>query len=323
MKRKIAAAASMFIILFFAGGAAAEGRLLYMRWVGDYLYAFTSDSGGKNEKRLFKCIDADISGDSKKIAYTVTSDSEGGSREIAVYDVLSGKSRILKNIPPVHNMAPKWSHDCAFLLFAHFREDNGDLCFGIYDIEKDRVKVMFKEALSPLGKNVKTEGLFAPFWSLDGQYVYANDFKYLYKFSVSAGKQEEVIPLADICPKGFEMDASAKFSFLEDGSLLFSVQIADEDCRICKSLVSSSHKRGAFIYFPNEKRTVRIFTDDYCVENIIDGAHGDFYIAAHKKDGKFPKSTLNTGDLYKISDSGKRAELIIIKANNPSFAKQK
>ncbi len=48
---------------------------------------------------------------------------------------------------------------------------------------------MFKEEVSPLGKNAKAEGLFSTFWSLDGNYVYTNDFKYLYKFLLTAGNR--------------------------------------------------------------------------------------------------------------------------------------
>lgn len=322
MKRILMTAALiLFLTVLPTGGYAAENVLVYSRWVGHENYVFMSDSAGKNEKKLFIGYDAEISPDGKKIAFTKQSQSSIGDRYIAIYDIASKKTNILKDIPLKNNYGPRWSKNGKAILFNHYTKSKVWRP-GIYDIEKKSVKIIAMKVASPVGKKEMDIDIFSPFWSPDGEHIYGNDLYYLYKFSVSSGKQEEVITLSSIMPKGALVDSAIKFSISDSAeALLFAVGMEDERCARCDaSATVDPYKGAAFAYLLNEKRTVRISPVEYCTGYAAYGANGDIYISAHKIAEK-AQETNNYYDLYKITDSGKKVVPTVKKAYEASLSK--
>lgn len=71
-------------------------------------------------KKLTKGFDPRISPDGTKVAYTQSDDE--GNRRIAIFDLASGKSGLVKDIPGKNEFMGEWSADGKQLLFHHFVE---------------------------------------------------------------------------------------------------------------------------------------------------------------------------------------------------------
>ena len=91
--------------------------------------------------KLFEGADPCISPDGKSIAYTQSDDE--GNRRIAIYDIDSGKSRLVEGIAGKNEFGAIWSPDGKKLLFSHFDESDWSLASvnasgGGFQIEIDK-----------------------------------------------------------------------------------------------------------------------------------------------------------------------------------------
>ena len=88
--------------------------------------AVTSLTDAKPKARkLVEGSDAAISPDGKKIAYTKS--DEEGNRRIAIYDLATGKSNLVKGIPGQNEFGAVWSSDGKKIFFNHFDESDWSL----------------------------------------------------------------------------------------------------------------------------------------------------------------------------------------------------
>lgn len=76
-------------------------------------------------RKLVEGADAAISPDGKRIAYTKSDDA--GNRRIAIYDLATGKSNLVKGIAGQNEFGAVWSSDGKKLLFSHFDESDWSL----------------------------------------------------------------------------------------------------------------------------------------------------------------------------------------------------
>lgn len=76
-------------------------------------------------RKLVEGADAAISPDGKKIAYAKSDDE--GNRRIAIYDLATGKSSLVKGITGQNEFGAVWSSDGKKLLFSHFAESDWSL----------------------------------------------------------------------------------------------------------------------------------------------------------------------------------------------------
>ena len=319
MKHKLLLLLTVFISIFAARQALAEeGVVVYERWIGTDNYVMMSDRDGRNERKLFIGYDAEISQDGSKIAYTWVSDDAPNERYIAVYDIASKKNNILKHIPGANNYGPRWSPDGKKILFNQYNKEQKWLP-GIYDTDKKNT-ITIGVKLTPPDKNKQTySDVYSPFWSHDGQYIYGNDLRYIYKFSAAEGKQVDVLPLSAIFPKHAMIDSSIRFSSSADGnSWLFSVEQSNEKCGRCET--SAALKGITYEYKLKEKKTVRISVADFCTGYAAYGARGDIYLSAHKTTEK-PRRSANYYDLYVISAADKKITSVAKKAYEASASK--
>lgn len=76
-------------------------------------------------RKLVEGSDAAISPDGKKIAYTKS--DEEGNRRIAIYDLATGKSNLVKGIPGQNEFGAVWSSDGKKIFFNHFDDSDWSL----------------------------------------------------------------------------------------------------------------------------------------------------------------------------------------------------
>ena len=76
-------------------------------------------------RKLVEEADPSLSPDGTKIAYTKSDDA--GNRRIAIYDLSTGKSSLVKGIKGQNEFGAIWSHDGKTLLFNHFIETDWSL----------------------------------------------------------------------------------------------------------------------------------------------------------------------------------------------------
>ena len=322
MKYKILLLFTAFISLVAVRQALADGgTVVYERWIGTDNYVMMSDRDGRNERKLFIGYDAEISPDGSKIAYTWVSDDAPNERYIAVYDIAAKKNNILKHIPGTNNYAPRWSPNGKKILFNQYYQEKKWLP-GIYDTEKKSTKTVAAKLTPPDKKKQLYSDVYSPFWSHNGEYIYGNDLKYIYKFSAADGKQVDAIPMSAIFSKHAMIDSSIRFSSSADGnSWLFSVEQSNEKCGRCEASVALEPLKGiTYEYKLKEKKTVRISPADFCTGYAAYGTKGDIYISAHKTSEK-PRQSANYYDLYLISAADKKITPIAQKAYEASVSK--
>lgn len=318
MKKKLFLALAILFFMVSALPAHAESRgIVFQRFMNNVNWVLMSDLDGKNEVKLFNGCDQDVSPDGSKIAFTYTPPEKGKSasaefkRYIAIYDVNTKKTSVIKKIPSTNSYAPRWSPDGKRLLFNIFLDVNGTKHwrFGVYNVEGDKVDIIVKDATSP-SKKVFDAGLYSPFWVDNGAAVCCNDFNYFYKFSAETGRQIEAIPSGTVMPKNTALDSAVEFSALKNGHWIFCAELSDERCKQCEP----TEMKGALLeYLPDSKKIVRISPSDYCVQSAAYTNDGRVVFAAHKIGSK-PSSIDNPNDIYIMDTADKKPRLLIKKA---------
>ncbi|MBK8039104.1 MAG: PD40 domain-containing protein [Verrucomicrobiaceae bacterium] len=109
---------------FVALITAASGQTVAFQSETHIAVANLADAKPKARK-LVEGADPSISPDGTKIAYT-KSDAEG-NRRIAIYDLATGKSNLVKGIEGQNEFGAIWSSDGKKLLFNHFAESDWSL----------------------------------------------------------------------------------------------------------------------------------------------------------------------------------------------------
>lgn len=104
--------------------SAASGQTVALQSETHIAVASLADAAPKVRK-LVEGADPAISPDGKKIAYTKSDDE--GNRRIAIYDLATGKSTLVKGIEGKNEFGAIWSSDGKKLLFNHFDESDWSL----------------------------------------------------------------------------------------------------------------------------------------------------------------------------------------------------
>ena len=316
MKRRLFNALAALVFLVSALPAhAGSGGIVYQRVINSKTWVFMSDLDGKNEVKLFNGFDHDVSPDGSKIAFTYTPPEKGKNadfkRYIAIYDISTKKTSVIKKIPGVNSYGPKWSSDGKRLLFNIFLDVNGTKHwrFGVYNVEGDKVDIIIKDAALP-SKKVFDAGLYSPFWVDDDTAICCNDFNYFYKFSAETGRQLEAIPSGKVMPKNTALDSAVEFRSLKNGRWFFCAELSDERCKQCEP----TEMKGAVMeYLPDSGKIVRISPSDYCVQSAAYTHDGKIVFSAHKIGAK-PASIDNPNDIYIMDMADKKPRLLIKKA---------
>jgi len=115
---------SSLLALFFSLASIAPAQTVVFQAETQIATADLSEAKPKVRK-LREGYDASISPDGTKVAYTQS--DEDGNRRIAIYDLATGKSSLVKGIEGKNEFGAIWSSDGKKLLFSHFDESDWSL----------------------------------------------------------------------------------------------------------------------------------------------------------------------------------------------------
>lgn len=170
---------------------------------------------GAKPGKLVKGVYPAFAPDGKSIAYNT--EEENGDRHIAIYDVISGKSSIVPNIPGDNSFGPSWSPDGKRLAFQIFNTDHWDV--GIIGADGSGFTRL------PIGKEV-----WSPSWAPDSQSLYVHDMEAVYQVSL-AGKTLKTWPLS-LFGSEAGMSSGSSLAVSPDGRYLLLEIDGDEAVKI-------------------------------------------------------------------------------------------
>lgn len=170
---------------------------------------------GGNPKKLVQGVYPAFSPDGKAIAYNTQ--DEDGARHIAIYDLASGKSAPVPNIPGDNSFGPSWSPDGKKLAFHIFNNDRWDI--GIIGADGSGFFRL------PAKKEV-----WSPSWAPDGRSLYAHDMEAIYQISLE-GQTLKTWPVSLFGP-GASMSSGSSLAISPDGKSLLVEIDGDEDVKI-------------------------------------------------------------------------------------------
>ena len=311
MKRLSIALVLLLTALLAVSPALADGRkIAFIRWSGHSTHIWTADEDGKNAAKLISGFDPEISPDGTRVAYTY-SDKSGG-RFIAICDIKTKKTTVLRSIPGSNSYGPRWSPDSKLLLFNHFLND-ADWTVGTWDTAAKKYKI-FK-----LPKDAKG-GVYSPFWSHDGSQIFANDFRHVFTFDAASGKNTAEMSIIDIIDRASILISSAtQFACSPDGaSWLIREENGNESCALCSAFDGPGLKRTLFLFDVNEKKTTRISSKEYCVASAA-WRGGDIFFTGHKESEKPQKGGAPDG-IYRFSPDTGKVTLLLMDGNQVSVS---
>lgn len=111
-------------LVLFLSASALSAQMFTFQLEEDVAVANLAEAKPK-PRVLGKGYDPAMSPDGTKVAYTQT--DEQGDRRIAIFDVTTGKSNLVKGIPGKNEFMPVWSADGTKILFNHFKESDWSL----------------------------------------------------------------------------------------------------------------------------------------------------------------------------------------------------
>ena len=306
MKKIVAA---LLLLVLAAGTACAgENRVAFSRQVGDKIFLFWANADGTNVTKAAEANEGELSPDGTQIAFTF---HEAGGQYIAVYDIASKETRVIRNVLTNQNSCAGWSPDGSKLLFTEYQSKLWRP--GYYDFDVNKPAVIMTAKIN----------MAAPFWSGDGESLYALDdqFQKIYRYSAATGKRLEEIPASRLAQKATGAsicDDTVRFHSSADGkALLFTMPMSKEKCPVCAKFGDGNDmKRAVFLYYLGSGRTVRVTPPDYCVNSAAWAAGGKIVFSAHMA----VAGNSGTSNLYRMALGGK-PELVVKDAMHVSLSR--
>lgn len=179
-----------------------------------------ADLDGSSAKKIADGQSPDLSPDGTKLAYnTVQAVGQPAHRQLAVVDLASGKTTVLKQVPSDNCMGARWSPDGRQLLFEYYVNNERRLGTvnadgtGFHDIQESE----------PKHKDYWGEA-----WAADGKSFFAEDMENLYLLDLNA-KVLKKWPIATLVPKG-GMSGDSRLDAAPDGkTLLMDVEMDEKE----------------------------------------------------------------------------------------------
>lgn len=147
------------------------------------------------------------------------------------------------------NSCAGWSPDGSKLLFTEYQSKLWRP--GYYDFDVNKPAVIMTAKIN----------MAAPFWSGDGESLYALDdqFQKIYRYSAATGKRLEEIPASRLAQKATGAsvcDDTVRFHSSADGkALLFTMPMSKEKCPVCAKFVDGNDmKRAVFLYYLGKRQ---------------------------------------------------------------------
>jgi len=211
-------------ISFFLATAACSSLLLAENHPAQKLTFERNDAvwiahlDGTSPKKIADGQSPDLSPDGTKLAYnTVQAVGQPAHRQIAIADLATGQSTLLKDIPSDNCMEPRWSPDGQRLLFDFYVNDERRI--GI--VQADGTRFRYVQESEP-----KHQNYWASAWAADGQSFFAEDMENLYRLDLDA-KVLKKWSIGKLVPNG-SMSGDVRLDASPDGKLLLMDVEMDE-----------------------------------------------------------------------------------------------
>ncbi len=179
-----------------------------------------SNIDGTAPKKIADGQSPELSPDGTRLAYnTVQAIGQPAHRQIAVMDLATGKTTLLKNIPSDNCMEARWSPDGKRLLFDYYTDNERRI--GL--VNADGSGFRYVQQSEP-----KHQSYWAAAWAADGQSFFAEDMANLYRLDLNA-KVLKKWAIEKLVPHG-GMSGEVRLDASPDGkTLLMDVEMDEKE----------------------------------------------------------------------------------------------
>ena len=298
MIKKILTAALLVTIGATAGVGASPRKIAYERAEN----IFVADVDGGHAKKVAQGALPNISPDGTRIAFNTEGDAKnrpGPERRIAIVDVASGKSTVLKDVPSDNCFGPVWSPDGKQLAFMIMADKRWEI--GLVNADGTGFRFVKNSALN-------SDGLGGIEWSRDGKSIFCHDLENLYQIDLE-GKTMKKWELATILSEA-SMNSGDRLSISPDGKTL----LMDVDCGAEHGRENWDGPQPAVEKFEiGSTKAVRVTGDNDFVWDPCWLSPAEFLCIMQKENEKDPS-------IYRMPIDGKKPKLIVKHARTPSVS---
>jgi dipeptidyl aminopeptidase/acylaminoacyl peptidase len=269
--------------------APASEEKIYFQ-VGKNYYSINTD--GSDPKNIFEGNDPSASADGKTIAYT--EDGKGGSRNIALYDVASGKKKIINAIPGNNSYGAQISPDGMMILFSHYSNHNWTI--AIIDTSGKNFRI-----LTPISGKDQYSGYYSATWISDGTGFLCHNLDTIYEFSLE-GKNLRKIAVSSISGYDISHISSSSHFYLDVKKNRLYFESGDD-------LEDQGNEIGdyaIYTYDLNAKKMQRLSSDKmYAIAPVWSpGANRFYFLGFEASDIDIHKPFFHKWYLYSIGEDG-------------------
>jgi TolB protein len=214
MNKKILIPTLLILLTLNAVLLAAARKIAYEH--GENI--FVADLDGSHAKKVATGALPAISPDGTRVAFNSEGDAKnrpGPERKIAVVDLLSGKTTVLKETPSDNCFGPVWSPDGKQLAFSIWANETWRL--GLVNADGSGFHFLKNAEL-------KSDAFGAPTWARDGKSIFCHDLDNLYQVDLN-GNVLKKWELAKVLTEA-GMNSNDRLSVSPDGNAL----LMDVDC---------------------------------------------------------------------------------------------
>jgi TolB protein len=178
--------------------------------------AWIANVDGTASRKLVTGVDAVISPDGSRVAYTVL--GKGADRHIAVIDIATETKTVFQHLPSGNAYGPVWSPDGKQLVIRIFFKNHWRL--GL--IQQDGTGFQFIGGLSPTNTDY-----YSAVWAYDGKSLYCQDLTNIYQIDLS-GNVSTKWKIGDVVPN-CDLDSGSQIEPAADGQhILLDASLNEE-----------------------------------------------------------------------------------------------
>jgi TolB protein len=260
---------------------------------------FVANLDGTGPKKIASGAWPRISPDGTRVAFN-TQTEKTTERHIAIADVATGKVTVLQGIPSDNNYGPVWSPDSSKLIFSTMADHHWRLAL----IDADGTHFRQFEPKTKVGDSLNSVA-----WLPDGQSFYAQDLNTLYHFALD-GTLKEKRTLENIIPSaGFS--SGQQFSVGADGHTLLVDADMDENV---KRKDWDGPPPAIWTLDLATSKSTRITPKGFYGWNPAWVSDSEILCNVQPEKSK-------QRSIYRLSTDGKKREVLIKNAENPSVSK--
>lgn len=256
---------------------------------------------GSSPKKISRGQSPDLSPDGTLLAYnTLQPEGQTAFRQIAVTDLASGKTTILKDIP---------SHNC---MEAHWSPDSKQILFEFYANNERRLGLVNADGTSfhdLQGAEDKHKDYWSETWAADGKSIYAQDMQSLYQLDLDAKVLKKWV-IEKLIPHG-GMSGDTRLDASPDGKyLLMEVEMDEKERKGWDGPPSSIWKLELATEKPTRLTSKSLYGWD-C--HWLDAPDSILFVSQNQGE--------ETASIYRMNANGEGKKLLVKNARGPGTSR--